>query len=371
VTLYLRVRIANSSKAQRHRKANASLPSISVVESNLLSNPEIRSSIMDGFLQMKDSSSRIPSASNATPASASTSRSSSQTAKPAPRKPVILQPNGLAVPSITHFDPWNSASTGHQRAENRLAGSTSWAQSRNLRLGVQYKGGLSGGGRVGDTVGPGSEGFGNDGRKANGAWVKGAKGLRTDGQLSIWEAVDSKSQRYNHGGKATEAQRQEDEDFSTSPDSNAQDRDQPLSTALGSHQKPLFSSLTFYINGTTAPLISDLKLKRLIAQHSGRLSIGLGRRSVTHVILGNTYAKGGAGGGLAATKIQKEIQRVGGKGVKFVSADWVVECVRLGKRVPEAGFAKFSTAPYGQRSVLDTFRTTKVKDGTECGKDKG
>jgi len=86
------------------------------------------------------------------------------------------------------FDPWNSSSTGHQRAENRLSGSTSWRVSRSLKLGEQYKGGLAGGqGRVADTVGAGSEDFGRDGRKENGGWEKGAKGLRTGGQKSLAE----------------------------------------------------------------------------------------------------------------------------------------------------------------------------------------
>lgn len=88
----------------------------------------------------------------------------------------------------TFFDPWNSSSTGHQRAENRLSGSTSWRVSRNLKLSEQYKGGLSGGSkRVADTVGAGSEDFGKDGRTENGGWVKGAKGLRTGGQQSLAE----------------------------------------------------------------------------------------------------------------------------------------------------------------------------------------
>jgi hypothetical protein len=40
---------------------------------------------------------------------------------------------------------------------------------------------------VADTVGAGSEDFGNDGRKPNGGWEEGAKGLRTGGQLSLAE----------------------------------------------------------------------------------------------------------------------------------------------------------------------------------------
>lgn len=95
-------------------------------------------------------------------------------------------PTSPAPARRTFFDPWNSSSTGHQRAENRLSGSTSWRASRSLKLSEQYKGGLSGGGkRVADTVGAGSVDFGKDGRKENGGWEKGAKGLRTGGQKSL------------------------------------------------------------------------------------------------------------------------------------------------------------------------------------------
>jgi hypothetical protein len=119
-----------------------------------------------------------------------------------PEKPTSIRaatprqgpPSKAAAPAArTFFDPWNSSSTGHQRAENRLSGSTSWRVSRNLKLSAQYKGGLAGGEkRVADTVGAGSTDFGKDGRKPNGGWEKGAKGLRTGGQKSlvdIWGAT--------------------------------------------------------------------------------------------------------------------------------------------------------------------------------------
>jgi hypothetical protein len=88
----------------------------------------------------------------------------------------------------------------------------------------------------------------------------------------------------------------------------------------------IFSGLVIYINGSTHPLISDHKLKHLLAENGARISIHLGRRQVTHVILGkpcdNTKAGSGAGGGLAASKIQKEIKRVGGCGIKYVGVEW-------------------------------------------------
>ena len=118
---------------------------------------------------------------------------SSTTAKPtassrATGHPPRTLPSGVAASPRTFFDPWNSSSTGHQRAENRLSGSTSWRQSRSLKLTEQYKGGLTGGNRLADTVGAGSDEFGTDGRKPNGGWEKGAKGLRPGGQKSLAEA---------------------------------------------------------------------------------------------------------------------------------------------------------------------------------------
>ena len=93
-----------------------------------------------------------------------------------------------AVPRSNFFDTWNSSSTGHQRAENRLSGSSLWRDSRNIKLGEQFRGGLSGGvKRVADTVEAGSEGYGKDGRRPNGTWEKGAEGLRTADQRSLVE----------------------------------------------------------------------------------------------------------------------------------------------------------------------------------------
>jgi hypothetical protein len=88
-------------------------------------------------------------------------------------------------------------------------------------------------------------------------------------------------------------------------------------------QKGIFNGLSIYINGSTYPLISDHRLKHILAENGARLSIHLGRRQVTHVILGKPSGQGvGAGGGLSSTKIEKEIKRVGGCGVKYVDVEW-------------------------------------------------
>lgn len=63
-------------------------------------------------------------------------------------------------------------------------------------------------------------------------------------------------------------------------------------------------------------------MKQILATYGATHSITLSRRTVTHVILGTVNARGGAGGGLAATKLQKEIVKTGGETVKFINTDW-------------------------------------------------
>ncbi|KXJ91046.1 hypothetical protein Micbo1qcDRAFT_163776, partial [Microdochium bolleyi] len=124
---------------------------------------------------------------------------------------------------------------------------------------------------------------------------------------------------------------------------------------------PLFAGVVVYVNGSTHPHVSDHKLKQLLAEHGGRMSMHLGRRKVTHVILGRPSASslssgggnagGGAGGGLAGGKLQREIQKVGGCAVKYVGVEWVLESIKAGKRLPEARFGNLKVAASRQQSV--------------------
>lgn len=81
-------------------------------------------------------------------------------------------PVAIAAPATrttaTFFDPWNSSSTGHQRAENRLSTSSSWRVSRSLKLREQFKAGRGGGKRVADTVGAGRDDAAPNARKPDG-----------------------------------------------------------------------------------------------------------------------------------------------------------------------------------------------------------
>ncbi|KAI9676491.1 MAG: hypothetical protein M1817_000649 [Caeruleum heppii] len=245
------------------------------------------------------------------------------------------RPLPAAQPSRTIFDPWNSSATGHQRAENRLAGSTGWRDSRTNKLAYQFRGGRGGGRRIADAVGGGIQ-----------------EPERIPGWQSVGEMLNAKEVKG---------------DVRTTVTVQTVLRGEGLGTNVASEEdkKPkgkLFDGLSFYINGSTAPTISDHRLKYLIAEHGGRIDVALGRRKVTHVIVGaptsaSNGAKGtGAGGGLAAAKLQKEIKRAGGCGVKYVDVRWVTESIEAGKRLPEARFANMSTAPTGQKSVYGMFR---------------
>lgn len=224
-----------------------------------------------------------------------------------------------------------------------------------------------------DTVGAGSETFGLDGRLENGGWEKGAKGLRRGGQISVLDAFDGAAKLTKPSSHESQEERSkkrmklsdEGNDLVTplpSPSNlkkeTTQQRDEskpeePDTTPKLPPEKQIFRNLTIYINGSTFPLVSDHKLKRLLAEHGARLSIALGRRSVTHVIIGTPNSNGsGAGGGLAGGKIQKEIATVKGCGIKFVSVEWVLESLKAGKRLPEARFGCLQIAAKGQKSVL-------------------
>ena len=204
-------------------------------------------------------------------------------------------------------------------------------------------------------MGAGSKDFGKDGRKENGGWEKGAPGLRPKGWRDVGLMVSQGSQAELETQERAKLQREREDPESLLIDQGDDEESKKPHTET---EKGIFSGLCIYINGSTAPAIGDHKLKHLLAEHGAHISIALGRRSVTHVIVGkpNDGRGGGAGGGLAGSKIQKEIQRVRGKGVKFVGVEWVIESVKAGKRLSEARFQGVSIAPKGVGSVYGLFR---------------
>jgi hypothetical protein len=257
--------------------------------------------------------------------------------------------------------------------------------------------GRGGARHVSDLVSVGSENFSRDGRKGNGGWERMAPGLPGDGCRDIRDMMQGTRKRGSEGmaesltskKKATtttttttieredgrsEGTReglqywQEKLSTDTTLISTAKSHPQ-LSKAPGwstvvaieksddgspstetrtpdTHPPPqIFSGLNIYLNGSTLPHISDHKLKHLLAQHGANISIALGRRTVTHVILSDK-------GRLAAGKIQKEVTKIGGKGVKFVGVRWVLDSIEKGRRQPESRYEVVRLAMKGQRSVL-------------------
>jgi hypothetical protein len=214
----------------------------------------------------------------------------------------------------------------------------------------------------------------------------------------------------------------------------------PSSTSETRHKdsvgkrKGIFTHLTFYINGSTYPTISDHKLKRLLADEGGNISLYLARKSVTHVILGAATAitsSGGrkSGGLLSAGKMQKEVlsKTSGfGKGVKYINVEWcgfpsfllvfagekkkvgllmvsvggcrVIESIKAGKKLPEARFSPSSSVisssslnvrggglnrykttgngggvgvPVGQKSVYEMFNKSTISTTNRSNEDIG
>ncbi|KAM3509804.1 hypothetical protein MY11210_006171 [Beauveria gryllotalpidicola] len=232
------------------------------------------------------------------------------------------------------FDPWNSSSTGHQRREASRretdgVSETSWRASRALKINQQLK-----------------------------------------TQSHHVPPPPPPQPPASHDRKPTPPQRQPKSvmEMLVRPGSMKE----TISAAAAVEKEPevlagergesagqslLFAGLVVHVNGSTAPLVSDHKLKTLLAAHGARVALHLARRHVTHVVLGRPAgsigggSSAGCGGGLAGTKMDREIRRRGGNGIKYVGVEWVLESIRVGRRLPEARFANLDIAPHRQSSV--------------------
>jgi hypothetical protein len=240
----------------------------------------------------------------------------------------------LPPPSRPAFEPFHSSSTGHQRAENRLSGSTSWRHSRTRKLAYQFGDRTGGGGaaHVADRIGP-REAGGRDIREMmQRAEKMGGEATRT---AVPTEGEDGPSRATGEGLLDGPGGR------STGPPATAPARDERPD---GTRPRPIFSGLNIYLDGSTLPHVSDHRLKHLLAQHGAAISLALGRRTVTHVILGER-------GGLAAGKMQKEVARTRGTAVKFVGVQWALDSIEKGTRQPERRYEVVRLAMKGQRRV--------------------
>ncbi|KAK2848522.1 hypothetical protein FQN49_005641 [Arthroderma sp. PD_2] len=291
-----------------------------------------------------------------------------------------------SVPALETHDAWNSVSAGHQRAELNQTNSSGWKQVRSQKLSAQFGKGRDKSSKAGewawlDKEGQKKLGRLNDGNGDIRSFMGGVKKRRVEDECGneLAKRLRMKQEPGVRRHDTVEDERpimslekskgavcfyDESDDLTKANETNtsihAIDDDHDGNKDM---DKRIFANLTIYINGSTLPLISDHKLKNILIDHGAKLSIGLARRSVTHVILGcpngdakadeNISSKSGAGGGLAAGKLQREIRRIGGMGVKFVGVEWVLESIKAGCRLPEARFANLHLASSKQRSVLD------------------
>lgn len=230
---------------------------------------------------------------------------------------------------------------GHQRAETK--GPQGWRENRTWKLQHQLAAGHSGGARLSDAVGAGSEDFDEEhqvlipkevraraknsvmdmlqkpgtmivssSRSRSASPVKKTGDLTTssggDVAMAEKQALPFSSKQVNDDERETVATKEEEEE------------EEDAQSSSGSK---IFDGLVVYVNGSTHPLISDHKLKHILVENGASMSIHLGRRKVTHVILGKPSGpSGGAGGGLAGGKLDKEIRRIGGCGIKYVGVEW-------------------------------------------------
>ena len=228
-------------------------------------------------------------------------------------------------------------------------------------------------------VGGGSEGFGRDGGTDNGGWEKERERERGGRDIRDWLGGERKGMRDERAvaekvrggirdetlGPGSELEPRQHADMQEPPaDAKREalastmlpDSTTALKAAATTTPPPppppqIFRNLTIYLNGSTSPLISDHKIKQLFVTHGGSVSLALSRRTVTHVILGVGGEK--STGGLAAGKIQKEIRKVRGEAVKYVTAQWVVDSVKAGRRMGEGRYvpSNLGIGGRGQRCV--------------------
>ncbi|KAE8321080.1 hypothetical protein BDV39DRAFT_212749 [Aspergillus sergii] len=275
----------------------------------------------------------------------------SNTNQPPPKKTTPPLQNHLT------FDPWNSCATGHQRADSSTG--TAWRRTREEKLARQFN---SASGDCTDSLGDVTSLC----KKEKGEWVwadtNNRGETRDPGQRDIRSMmrVGKRSRDVSDAGKdqdSSERKLKVSKVAGLGVDASMGSLDEllPSSSSLSAEVKDVpqvFKGVTVYINSAYHPGVSDHYLKRLLTMHGAAVSLSLSR-NVSHVIVAKPNAGPGMGfgGGLAASKLQKEISRGGWKGIKVVFVEWALESIEAGKRLSEARFA-MEIMPKGQRSVL-------------------
>lgn len=283
---------------------------------------------------------------------------------PPPPAPPPPPPFRAAEPKYGRaFDPWNSVALGHQRAETK--GPPGWRESRTRKLQSQLAAGHSGGARLSDAVGAGSEDFDEHlgvlvpkevrARAANSvvdmlrrpgtmssrcgsssggdsSGGGGSRGRSSNSRRQLGSMPPEEEEKKKKESDENKIQGDLDNNEATTTTATEGEAEQTLRGQEGASSETaaesfssskMFEGLVVYVNGSTHPLVSDHKLRHVLAENGARMAVHLGRRRVTHVVLGRPSGpSGGAGGGLAGGKLEREIRRVGGRGVKYVGVEW-------------------------------------------------
>ncbi|KAJ5386954.1 hypothetical protein N7509_009495 [Penicillium cosmopolitanum] len=318
------------------------------------------------------------------------------------------KPKQLTLQNANIYDNSVSHSTGHQVADNPYSNTTAWRDTRAEKLRNQYRTGNclprssgererdqlscgtgTGAGAFDGTLGPDSPetdaGAGRQPAQTSSRprpggeyrWVSDAEAKRsqmgvrdirsfmgvnkrkaddkvhwTEKKLKWVHPVEEELKKKRQEKPTPTLSTPKDENKNQTPNPNPNPNPGPKSEC----KSTLLTGTSIYINGTTLPQISDHKLKHLLVAHGANVASFMARKGVTHIIVAAPGTTGaGAGGGLAARKLQMEISRGGWKGVRVVGVEWALESIKAGKRLAESKFSVLNIAPKGQRSVAGFF----------------
>ncbi|ALO60410.1 hypothetical protein CNB03945 [Cryptococcus deneoformans JEC21] len=119
----------------------------------------------------------------------------------------------------------------------------------------------------------------------------------------------------------------------------AQVRTDQLQKQAREKKTGIFKGCLFYFNGSTGPKLSNIQLRNLISENGGRFTT-IQTSACTHVIANN---------GLSGGKTQKHLDMQGGRGsarqVKVVKIEWILDSVKKGVKLSEAGYGVVENPP--------------------------
>lgn len=152
------------------------------------------------------------------------------------------------------------------------------------------------------------------------------EGIQATSTPTAWDGVSGDSDSKVSASTSTSTTTPKPEPNTEPPSNQSQSTTPNIDTLphlpTGTTSK-ILTGTSIYINGTTLPQISDHKLKHLLVSHGANIATFMARKGVTHIIIAKPGTTGsGAGGGLAARKLQEEISRGGWKGVRIVGVEW-------------------------------------------------